>query len=104
MKMPKQYVIEMFCDRVAACKIYNKENYNQRQPLEYYMKGRSGKLLHEESKAQLEKYLKMLAEKGEDYTFRYIRNKEVVPLRIDRVRRGYKWILHICTFIRNIAC
>ena len=36
-KMPKEYVIEMFCDRVAACKIYNKENYYEKQPIDYYM-------------------------------------------------------------------
>jgi hypothetical protein len=84
MKMPKQYVIEMFCDRMAACKIYNSGSYNQRQPLEYYLKGRAGKILHPETKKLLEKYLYMLAEKGEDYTFRYIKNKEVIPMRIER--------------------
>lgn len=95
MQMPKQYVIEMFCDRIAACKIYNKENYNQRQPLEYYMKGRAGKLLHPETKRLLEGYLKMLAEKGEEYTFRYIRNKEVIPLRIEKMSK-------ICPLIKYI--
>ncbi len=87
MKMPKQYVIEMFCDRVAACKTYNKENYNQRQPLEYYMRGRAGKLLHPESKKLLEKYLYMLADKGEEFTFSYIKNKEVKPLRRKRLSK-----------------
>lgn len=81
MPMPKEYIIEMFCDRIAACKIYNKENYTDRQPLEYYMKGRSGKLLHEDTRATLEKYLTMLAEHGEEYTFKYIKNKEVKPLK-----------------------
>ena len=80
-KMPKRYVIEMFCDRMAACKIYNGENYEQTQPLQYYMKGRAGKLLHEESKALLEKYLTMLAEEGEEKTLAYIRNHEVLPMR-----------------------
>lgn len=80
-KMPKEYVIEMFCDRVAACKIYNKDNFNTRQALDYYLKGRAGKLLHPESAELLMKYLTMYAEKGEEYTFSYIRNKEVIPLR-----------------------
>lgn len=87
MPMPKRYVIEMFCDRVAACKIYQKENYDKKNPLEYYMKGRAGKLLHEESKKLLEKYLYMCAEKGEDYTFRYIKNKEVIPMRRDALSK-----------------
>lgn len=68
-KMPKEYVIEMFCDRVAACKIYNKENYYEKQPLDYYMNGRSRRLLHPDSAKLLEKYLNMLARKGEAYTF-----------------------------------
>lgn len=95
MEMPKEYVIEMFCDRIAACKIYNKDNYNQRQPLEYYMRGRAGKLLHPASKKLLEKYLKMLADKGEEYTFRYIRNKEVVPLRIEKLSRWFPFLQYI---------
>lgn len=85
MPMPKEYIIEMFCDRIAACKNYNKENYNQRQPLEYYLKGRAKTLLHPDSAKTLEFYLNMLAKKGEDYTFKYIKNKEVVPLRVSRV-------------------
>ena len=36
MKMPVQYVVEMFCDRVAACKTYQKEKYTDASPLEYY--------------------------------------------------------------------
>ncbi len=73
MKMPDNYIAEMFCDRVAACKIYNKDKYNQRQPLEYYMKGRAKYLLHPYSKEKLELLLNMLAENGEDYTFSYVR-------------------------------
>ncbi len=95
MEMPKEYVIEMLCDRIAACKIYNKENYNQRQPLEYYMRGRAGKLLHPESKKLLEKYLTMLADKGEEYTFRYIKNKEVIPLRIEKLSRWFPFLQYI---------
>lgn len=83
-EMPKKYVIEMFCDRVAACKIYNKDNYNERQPLEYYQRGRAGKLLHPNSAALLTKYLTMLAEHGEAYTFRYIKQQEVIPMRRER--------------------
>lgn len=103
MFMPKQYVIEMFCDRIAACKIYNKENYNERQPLEYYMRGRAGKLLHPESRVLLEKYLKLLADKGEEFTFRYIKNKEVIPLRLEKFGDNL-WISRIYMFILNIVC
>lgn len=90
MPMPKEYIIEMFCDRIAACKIYNKDNYNQRQPWEYYLRGRASKLLHEDTRTVLEKYLRMLADKGEEYTFRYIKNHEVKPLRREKLLRLLK--------------
>lgn len=88
--MPKQYIIEMFCDRVAASKNYNGENYNDLLPLEYYMKSRAKNYLYKDAKKTLEKYLYMLATKGEDYTFRYIKNKEVIPLRREKLKNIFK--------------
>ena len=75
MKMPVRYVVEMFCDRVAASKTYEGEAYEDRHPLEYYEKGagRLGKMIHPDTAALLHKLLKMLAEEGEDKTFADIR-------------------------------
>ena len=73
MKMPVKYVVEMFCDRVAASKIYHKENYTDSTSLEYYKLGHHRYVIHPESDALLRKLLIMLSRKGEDYTFRYIR-------------------------------
>ena len=73
MKMPVRYVVEMFCDRVDASKIYKKDAYTDRSPLEYYMKGKGKHMLHPYSKKQLERLLYMLAEKGEEETFAYAR-------------------------------
>lgn len=75
MKMPVNYVVEMFCDRVAASKIYHKENYTDSTSLEYYNRGHDHYVIHPETDALLRKLLTMLATKGEDYTFRYIRHK-----------------------------
>lgn len=72
-KMPIEYVIEMFCDRVAASKVYMGENYNDNSPLEYFERGKGRRLIHPETSDLLEKLLIMLAENGEDYTFAYIR-------------------------------
>ncbi|MBR1392348.1 MAG: catalase [Ruminococcus sp.] len=72
-KMPLKYVKEMFCDRVAAGKIYNGDKYTDADPLAYFMKGKPTRKIHPETSALLEKLLRMLAEKGEDYTFAYIR-------------------------------
>ncbi|MDO5383053.1 MAG: DUF5662 family protein [Eubacteriales bacterium] len=73
MKMPTKYVVEMFCDRVAASKIYNKDKYTDADALNYYLRGIGHYVIHPETAELLHKLLKMLAEKGEDYTFNYIR-------------------------------
>jgi hypothetical protein len=72
-RMPDRYIIEMFCDRVAASKIYNGDKYTDRDPLDYFLKGRDHYVMHPHTDKLLHGLLKMLAEKGEDYTFRYIR-------------------------------
>ncbi len=72
-KMPLRYVKEMFCDRVAASKIYKKSDYNNGSPLEYFMKAKKTRKIHPDTSRLLEKLLVMLKEKGEDYTFAYIR-------------------------------
>lgn len=73
MKMPVRYVVEMFCDRVAACKVYNKDKYTDSDALNYYLRGCSHYVIHPESNRLLYYLLKMLSVKGEDYTFNYIR-------------------------------
>ena len=74
MPMPVEYVVEMFCDRVAACKTYHKDNYKDRDALDYFMLGKGRYVMHEDAEKLLEKLLKMLTVKGEDYTFSYIRH------------------------------
>lgn len=71
--MPVRYVIEMFMDRIAASKVYEKENYNDAKPLSYFMRGKDC-LMHEKTKKQLVILLKMLARDGEAATFSYIRH------------------------------
>lgn len=77
MRMPVKYVIEMFVDRIAASKVYQGKNYDDSHPLKYYEKGaaRLGKMVHPETARQLHFLLKMLAEKGEEETYYYIRHK-----------------------------
>lgn len=75
MEMPVEYVVEMFCDRVAASKVYQGDAYTDASGIEYYNRGRHKYLIHENSDRLLKKLLTMLAEKGEEYTFAYIRKK-----------------------------
>ena len=72
-RMPLRSVIEMFCDRVAASKIYLGESYNQTCPYDYFLKNLHSYEIHADTADFLGKLLKMLAEKGEKYTFSYIR-------------------------------
>jgi hypothetical protein len=72
-KMPLKYVKEMFCDRVAASKIYNGENYTDSEPLKYFLKAKGRRVIHPDTSVLLEKLLRMLCAKGEDYTFDYLR-------------------------------
>lgn len=74
MKMPLKYVVEMFIDRVAASKNYQKEKYRDDSPWEYYAQGRGRYMIHKDTQKLLEKLLRMLAEEGEDKTFSYIKN------------------------------
>lgn len=72
-KMPVRYVVEMFCDRVAAGKIYQKEQYKNDSALRYFQTGRVKRMMHPETSDLLEKLLDMLAKEGEEKTFAYIR-------------------------------
>ncbi|MEE1314755.1 MAG: DUF5662 family protein [Faecalimonas sp.] len=75
MKMPNRYIVEMFMDRIAACKVYLKDKYVDRSPLDYYNRSKHRLVLHDYTRNMLETLLEMLAEKGEEETFRYIRKE-----------------------------
>lgn len=74
-KMPTKYVAEMFVDRVCASKTYLGDAYTDDAPLIYYEKGAAklGNMIHPDTAKLLHFMLKMLAEKGEDYAFCFIR-------------------------------
>ncbi len=72
-EMPLKYVKEMFCDRVAASKIYQGEKYTDESPLQYFENAKDRIIINEKTSALLEKLLKMLAEEGEEKTFAYIK-------------------------------
>ena len=71
--MPRKYVAEMFCDRVAACKTYQKSAYTNGSALEYFLKGKPRRWVHPQTSADIEMLLTMLRDKGEDETFLYLK-------------------------------
>ena len=72
-KMPYNYLIEMFCDRVGASKIYGGERYTDSYALDYFLKGKGKRAMHPDTAAELERLLRMLAEQGDEKTFAEIR-------------------------------
>ena len=74
-EMPLRYVAEMFCDRVAASKIYMGDNYTDKSPLEYFERGKARRVgrIHEKTSDLIERMLTVLAEEGEEKAFAYIR-------------------------------
>lgn len=73
MKMPLKYVIEMFIDRIAASKNYEREAYTDASALRYYENGKEYLVIHDETRALLEELLQMLADEGEAKTFVYVK-------------------------------
>ena len=59
----------MICDRVAASKIYLGERYTDSSPLEYFNTRTNKRGMNEKTCADLEYFLTLLAERGEDYMF-----------------------------------
>jgi len=72
-KMPAKYVAEMFCDRVAASKIYQGKDYTNQHPLDYFMRGKPTRVIHSETSDLLEELLVILAEQGEEEAFERVR-------------------------------
>lgn len=72
-KMPFIFVVEMFCDRVAASKIYQGDKYTDNHPIDYFLRGKKTRSIHSETSDLLEGLLAMLRDKGEKETFSYIK-------------------------------
>lgn len=75
MPMPYKYVVEMFCDRISASKIYLGKDYTNKSPLKYFSGHNYNDLMDSQTHEELEELLVMLAEKGERSTYKFIRKK-----------------------------
>ena len=72
-KMPVKYVVEMFCDRIATCRVYLGDNYTDASPYEYYERSHSHYMIHPETDKLLYRLLVILRDYGEENAFAYIR-------------------------------
>lgn len=72
-KMPVRFLKELICDRIAASKIYQGENYHEQHPLDYFVKGKPSRFIHPETSDAIEEILTLLADRGEKAVFRKLR-------------------------------
>ncbi len=72
-EMPLRYVVEMFCDRMAASKIYNGSRYTDSDSYEYFLNIKGKDRMNPNTEELLNRLLEMLRDEGEDKTFAYIR-------------------------------
>lgn len=63
-EMPRKYLIEMICDRVAASKTYLKDEYTDSAPLEYYLSHKDENKFHPKTRQDLECFLKQIKDYG----------------------------------------
>ena len=73
-KMPYKYLLEMLCDRLAASKVYQGKNYNENHPYSYFLRCKENRFIHPVTSDTIEELLLMISQKGEKYTFNYIKN------------------------------
>ena len=74
-EMPKRYVAEMFCDRIAACRVYQGEKYTDASPYDYYQGSKGHILINQETSDLLDRWLLLLKKQGEDAAFPQIRRE-----------------------------
>ena len=73
--MPMRYLAEMFCDRIAASRIYQGEKYTDASPYEYFAASRDHIPMHPDTAAELETMLRILKDEGEAAAFAYVRSR-----------------------------
>jgi len=74
MEMPVRYAAEMFCDRMAASKVYQGKQYTDRHPLDYFLTKNARRLMHPATADRLERWLTILANEGESAAFSAVRD------------------------------
>ena len=65
-KMPNRYILEMFCDRVAAAKIYHPNDFTNDQPLLYLTSRQAEHVMEDETVRKLTMLLELYRDKGDE--------------------------------------
>lgn len=75
LEMPLNYVIESFCDRVAATVVYKKKEYTNASAYEFFMQSKAKDFMHPKTGALIEMLLLHLKEHGLQATTKYIKHE-----------------------------
>ena len=74
-RMPIRYVAEMFCDRIAASRVYLGDRYTDAAPYEYLMRDVPEGVMHPDTIREIETMLRVLKEEGEEKAFAYVKKR-----------------------------
>lgn len=74
-EMPYNYVLESVLDKIAASKVYKKENYTTDYPYEFFINSREIKVMNKNTANQVEYFLKYLKDNGEEKTLELIKSE-----------------------------
>lgn len=77
-RMPVPYLVEMWCDRIAATQVYEKSNYSDHSAYDYFKRNYDNVIMHQDTKDLLELLLQYTCDHGLDKTIIYIKS-EVLP-------------------------
>lgn len=72
-EIPPVYMTEMFCDMLAANKVYRGKEHTDQDGIKYFYNKNMAQRMHPKSAKFLENCFKVLADKGEKEVFKYIR-------------------------------
>ena len=74
-EMPFPYVVEMVCDRVAACKVYEKDKYTSASALNYFEAKNDKQYMHPKTAELLRSILTRIRDEGEDAAFAWLKEQ-----------------------------
>lgn len=74
-QIPEEYVIEMICDWLGAGQTYLGDKWNRHEPLSYYNKVRSGRIIHPATEQIILYLLTIIDEQGLESFYIAVRNK-----------------------------
>lgn len=72
-EMPFNYVLESVLDKIAASKVYKKQDYNEGYPIKFFKNSYEYKTMNIENAKQIESLLNYLKENGEEQTLKHIK-------------------------------